>query len=131
MFELPLPEYWAYRQSNPYKQPQDPTLKGTKFWNKSHRDVYQLMVKDRKNTFVPNVKSISLAYMSTNPDYFGEALALCEKFGICDIISFNKAFDADLLAQFFATVYFLKCDDRTLTWMCHDEVVSYKWEVFM
>ena len=90
-----------------------------------------MILKDRKNTFVPNVKSVSLSYMRANPDYFGEALVLCEQFGICDIISFNIAFDADLLAQFFATVYFLKRADRTLTWMCRDEAVSCKWEVFM
>ena len=31
---LPLPQYRAYRQANPYREEQDPSLVGTKFWNK-------------------------------------------------------------------------------------------------
>ena len=64
-------------------------------------------------------------------DYFSEALALVDQFGIHHIISFNKAFDADLVVQFFATVYFHTDDDRTITWMCDDDVLTCKWKVFM
>src|SRR3954468_11622420 len=90
-----------------------------------------MILKDRKNAFVPNVKFVSLGYMTDHADYFGEATALCEQFGIGNIISFNKDFDVDLLAQFFATVYFRKEGVRSLNWMLHVDRVSCSWEVFM
>ena len=55
--------------------------------------------------------------MTDHADYFGEATALCELFGIGPIISFNKDISVDLLAQFFATVYFRREGARSLTWM--------------
>ena len=83
-----------------------------------------MIMKDRKNKYVPNVKSVSLSYMEAHLDYFGEALALCEQVGIRNIISFNKDFDADLLVQLFATVYFFKDANRSIAWMCGDEVLT-------
>ena len=57
-----------------------------------------MILKDRKNAFVPNVKSVRLQHMADHPKYFGEAAALCDQFGISPIISFNKDFSVDLLA---------------------------------
>src|ERR1041384_5913324 len=88
VFELPLPEYRDYRRVNPYRQPRDPSLMKTKFWNKQQRDVFHMLTSDRKNKFVPNVKSVSLAYMEKHMDYFADALALVNQFGIPHIIAF-------------------------------------------
>src|SRR3954465_11266378 len=90
-----------------------------------------MLISDRKNKFVPNVKSVSLAYMEKHMDYFVDALALVDQFGLRHIISFNKPIDADLVAQLFATVYFHLDGDRTITWMCDDDVLTCKWKVFM
>ena len=103
---LPLPLYRSYRQVSPYREEQDPSLVGTKFWNKRQQEVYNMLTKDRKNAFVPNVKSVSLQHMAAHSEYFKEATDLCDQFGIGPIISFNKEFSSDLLAQFYATVYF-------------------------
>ena len=89
--------------------------------------MYNDVLKERRNLYVPNVKTVSLEYMRTDMAYFGEALDLCDQFGISYIISYNKDFDAELVAQFFATIYFNTKQDRTLTWMCHDRRVSCKW----
>ena len=122
--ELSLREYQAYRKANPYRLAQDPDLVGSKFWNKTQQDVFNDVLKERKNLYVPNVKIVSLEYMRIDMAYFGVALDLCDQFGISDIISFNKDFDAELVAQFFATVYFSSRDDQTMIWMCHDQRVS-------
>ena len=90
-----------------------------------------MILKDRKNAFVPNVKSVRLQYMMDHPDYIGEATALCEQFGIGPIISFNKDFSVDLLAQFFATVYFRRTGACSLTWMMDVDRVTCTWEKFM
>ena len=74
-----------------------------------------MILKDRKNAIVPNVMSVRLQHMADNAEYFGEATALCDQFGIGNVIAFNKDFDVDLLARFFATVYFRKEGVRTLT----------------
>ena len=90
-----------------------------------------MILKERKNLIVPHVKSVSLQYMQANEDYFGEALALCDQFGISDIISINKDFDAKLVTQFFATVYFSSRDDLTMIWMCNDERVRCTWKAWI
>ena len=128
---LPLTQYRFYRQANPYREEQDPSLIGTKFWNKRQQEVYNMILKDRKNAFVPNVKSVSLHHMAAHPEYYGEATALCDQFGIGPIISFNKDFSTDLLAQFFATVHFRHSGVRSLTWMMDVDRVTCTWEKFM
>ena len=90
-----------------------------------------MILKDRKNAFVPNVKSVRLQHMADHPEYFGEATALCDQFRIGPIISFNKDFSVDLLAQFFATVHFRHSGVRSLTWMMDVYRVTCTWEKFM
>ena len=46
-------------------------------------------------------------------------------------MQFNKDFDADLLAQFFATVHLGTDEDRTLTWMTNGKLLAVKWKAFM
>ena len=90
-----------------------------------------MILKDRKNAFVPNVKSVSLQYMTDYAGHFKEATTLCEQFGIGPIISFSKDFSVDLLAQFFAIVYFRRTGARSLTWMMEVDHVTCSWETFM
>ncbi|KAM3214128.1 hypothetical protein ACQJBY_066516 [Aegilops geniculata] len=69
--------------------------------------------------------------MEKDPEYFGEALQMCTQLNILRIMQFNKDFDADLLAQFFATVHLGTDGDRTLTWMTNGKLLSVKWRAFM
>src|SRR4051812_31025875 len=90
-----------------------------------------MILKDRKNSFVPNVKSVRLQHMADHREYFAEATALVDQFGLGPIISFNKDFSVDLLAQFFATVHFRRTGERALIWMMDVDRVSCTWEKFM
>ena len=65
--EISLPEYKAYREVNPYRSEQDPELVGSQFWNKSQRDVFNMILKRRKNKFVPHVKSVQTAAHAGSP----------------------------------------------------------------
>ena len=47
------------------------------------------------------------------------------------IIYFNKDFDAELVAQFFATVHFGHDPARTLSWMTNGRLLSAPWKDFM
>src|SRR3954469_1651320 len=129
---LPLPQYRTLRRVTPYREERDPSLFGTKFWNRRQQEIYHMLTKDRKNPFVPNVKSVSLQHMAAHPGYFQEATAIVDQFGLGPIISFNKDFSPDLLAQFFATVYFRSQSGvRSLIWMLGEHRVSCTWEQFM
>src|SRR3954464_7369141 len=91
-----------------------------------------MLTKDRKNPYVPNVKSVSLQHMAAYPGYFQEATSLVDQFGLGPIIFFNKHFCPDLLAQFYATVYFRSQSGvRSLIWMLGEHRVSCTWEKFM
>ena len=70
--------------------------------------------------------------MDAHPEYFGEAKAICEEFGLLPLMEFNHPFDEDLVAQFYATVKLIEGEDgaRSLTWMTHDQVLSAPWSDF-
>ena len=55
------------------------------------------ILKAKKNLFV-DAKSIDLHHLEKDPEYFGEAIALCNQFDIVKIITFNKDFDPELVA---------------------------------
>ena len=46
-------------------------------------------------------------------------------------MQFNKDFDADLVAQFYATVHLGTDEEKTLTWMTNGKLLSVKWKAFM
>ena len=46
-------------------------------------------------------------------------------------MQFNKDSDADIVAQFYATVHLGTDEDRTLTWMTNGKLLSVKWKAFM
>ena len=43
--------------------------------------------------------------MQANMAYFGEALEVCEQFGLLDLIEINEDYDEHLVGQFFATLF--------------------------
>ena len=49
--------------------------------------------------------------------YFDDTLAMCEEFGLLDIMKVHQPFIEYYIIQFFATVYFDTDDERTLIWM--------------
>ena len=69
--------------------------------------------------------------MQKNMSYFGEALELCNQLDIIKVMEFNKDFDADIVAQFYATVHLGTDVERTLTWMTNGKLLSVKWKAFM
>jgi hypothetical protein len=88
------------------------------------------VIKAKKNLYV-DVRSIDIAHMEQHHHYFGDALQMCDQLGIRHIMEFNKDFDADLVAQFFATVHLGTDAERSLTWMSNGKPLSVKWKAFM
>ncbi|XP_044948777.1 uncharacterized protein LOC123398361 [Hordeum vulgare subsp. vulgare] len=71
--------------------------------------------------------------MVSNPHtaYFADAYALYEKWGLGPIVGFNKDFDSEVVAQFYATIHFHDCEERRLTWMTYGRVLHSDWAMFM
>ena len=88
------------------------------------------MIKAKKNLYV-NVRSIDMDAMEKDHEYFGEALHMCSQLNILRIMQFNKDFDADIVAQFYATIHLGTDEERTLTWMTNGKLLSVKWKAFM
>ena len=128
--EMPPKEFWARRRRNPYEVDQDPTLVNRPFWNRFQFAIFFDVLKAKKNLYV-NVHSIDTEHMENDPDYFGEALQMCTQLNILGIMQFNKDYDADIVAQFYATVHLGTDEDRTLTWMTNGKLLSVKWKAFM
>ena len=123
-------EFWERRCRNPYEADQDPTLVNRPFWNRFQFAIFFDVLKAMKNLYV-NVHSIDTEHMENDPDYFGEALQMCTQLNILGIMQFNKDYDADIVAQFYATVHLGADEDRTLTWMTNGKLLSVKWKAFM
>ena len=70
------------------------------------------MLKAKKNLYV-DVRSIDIAYLEKDRAYFGEALDMCAQLNILKIMEFNKDFDAEMVAQFYATVHLGTDEERT------------------
>lgn len=51
----------------------------------------------QKNKFVKQ-HTIGVAHMRAKLEYFGEALAICEQFGLFPLMKFNCDFDDTLVA---------------------------------
>ena len=62
-------------------------------------EIYHAIITEKKNLYVPSVKTISLDHMRNDEEYFGEALTLIKHMRLTQIISFNKDFDLELVAQ--------------------------------
>ena len=107
-------EFWERRRRNPYEVDQEPTLVNRPFWNRFQFAIYFDVIKVKKNLFV-DVRSIDTDAVEKDTEYFGEALQMCTQLNILRIMQFNKDFDADLVAQFYATVHLGTDVDRTLT----------------
>ena len=112
--ELSAKEFWERRRRNPYAEDQEPNLVNRPFWNRFQFAIYFDVIKAKKNLYV-DVRSIDTDAMEKDPEYFGEALQMCAQLNILRIMQFNKDFDADLVAQFYATVHLGTDEERTLT----------------
>ena len=74
--EMSAEEFLEKCRRNPYEVAQEPALVNRPFWNCFQYAIYFDMIKAKKNPFV-DVRSIDVAFMEKDPDYFGEALHMC------------------------------------------------------
>ena len=98
-------KFVLFGQHNPYRRPRDKAFVGRPFWTKEQYLICVYMLKVKKNLFV-DVKSIDILHMEKDLAYFGEGLALYQQWSLIPMITFNKDFDSEIFAQFYAIVHF-------------------------
>ena len=62
--------------------------------------------------------------------YFDEALAMCEEFGLINIMKLHCPYDEELVLQLFATSFFGKDEARTVEWMTKGVRLKATWGEF-
>ena len=79
-----------------------------------------------KNYSVTTQHSLDIDHMRLPAynGYFDDTLAICEEFGLINIMKFNQNYIEEYITQFYATVYMHPDDARTMTWMTKDRVMS-------
>ena len=79
---------------------------------------------------VPEQRYFDIEHMRKHQAYFGEALEMCERFGLLPIMEVKCDYVELMIAQFYATVHFGTDDVRTLKWMTKDKVLTSTWGRF-
>ena len=121
LHRLKAKDWEAFHSKNPYEVPIASCWTTVQFWNEMQvRIVYELF-EHNKNRYAKQW-TIDLEHWRSNLDYFGEALTLCEEFDLVKLMTVNCDFHVQLIHQFYATVHFGEDGERTLTFMCRDEL---------
>ena len=90
---------------------------------------YQDCYVKQKNP-VPEQRYLDIKHMKKHSEYFGEALDMCERFGLLPIMQVQCDYEKLMIAQFYATVHLGSDDARTLKWMTRDRVMTSTWGRF-
>ena len=117
-------EYQTFREENPYEEASD--YRGNNhFYSKDQELVYK-EVYIHKDYSVTLQHTINFAWVMApkRRDYFAEAFAMAEEFGLYPLMKFNHNYIEYYILQFFSTVYFEADDARSLKWMTKNHVLE-------
>ena len=129
MKDWPTRAYVELRQGNPYVFPRDKRWTDPKFYTKEQKHIYDEVYESFKKMVCPQ-KYIFMEKMTSNPNYFGEAYAICTRFGLLPIMQLRQNFSDEMVAQFYATVSFHGENDDAMTWMTLDKKLTSTWQDF-
>ena len=132
MKELTLRQFLEIRNVNPYVIEKNTRLcPNPYFYTKNQERIFNEIYKVKNFACCPQW-STNVEKMDANLEYFGEAKAICEEFGIVPLMNFNHPFNDEIICQFYSTVNFEQDENevRSLTWMTKEFVMRASWEEF-
>ena len=107
-------EYRELRKTDLYALPR--TSEDPRYWRKEQavfmKDVYGVLTK---SPICPQ-KFMSVEKMCLSP-YFNDALWICDKLGLYNLMELREDYNVHLVQQFYATVVFGSDQDMTMVWM--------------
>ena len=131
--QLSEPEFVAKRAVDYYvidRMDQTPSVRGNNpyFHNSFQEECYReiLLKKPKDNTVIQH--HINVEFMRSKPNYFGEALEICEEFDLFHIMELEQDYDEEIVAQFLATVHMGNETTRRIKWMTKEKVFEATWE---
>src|SRR4051812_10631561 len=126
--EWTQPEYWAFRQQDPYvaatELGADPRFRNIY----KHRIFTELLMAKSKK-FAPH-KQINVEHLRDNAHIYPRVYHALGRLGIIPFCQFSYKYNEDLIMQFYATVYFRNDDARTMRWMSGTAVYSASFSKF-
>ncbi|KAK1621249.1 hypothetical protein QYE76_026766 [Lolium multiflorum] len=121
-----------YNPVNPYLVEKNARLcPNTYLYHQNQERIYHEIYGAKEFACCPQW-SISMDKLDSDPEYFGEAKAICEELGLVPLMTFNHPYSKEIICQFYATVVFEVDEngDRSLTWMTKELVMNATREEF-
>ena len=110
------------RLNNPYDF--EKNVADYRFWNDFQADFYETVILAKKKPITP-MQWIDWDYMARKNDpVFTEVIAACESKRVKNIMAFRYDWCEEVIAQFYATVWFEGCENPIMHWMT--EGVKYR-----
>jgi hypothetical protein len=118
-------DYSELRLVDPYANPHHARVANPHFYTDTQARIYHDIYLARK-TKVVEQHTLNMTHLRKHA-YFAEAMQICEEFGLQPLMEFNYKYDDYLITQFYATIHFGDDEDRRVTWMTRDVVLSASW----
>ncbi|KAK1665502.1 hypothetical protein QYE76_053661 [Lolium multiflorum] len=132
MKDLKKAQFLQVRGVNPYLVPKNSRLCPNNFFYHADQErIYNDVYGSKEFRCCPQY-SINMDKLQDKPEYFGEALEICEEQGLIPLMTFSHNFSKEVICQFYATVVFLEDEGgfRTLKWMTKEYVMEATWQEF-
>jgi hypothetical protein len=132
MNELSKNQFLEVLKVNPYMVEKNTRLcPNAYFYHKNTEMIYNEIYRAKEFACCPQW-SISMENLDSEPEYFVEAKAICEEFGLIPLMTFNHQYSKEIICQFYATMVFEVDENgyRSLTWMTKEHVMKATWEEF-
>ncbi|KAK1698641.1 hypothetical protein QYE76_015338 [Lolium multiflorum] len=132
MSGLKKSQFLEIRGANPYLVPRNPRLcPNNYFYHANQERIYNEVYGTKEFNFCPQF-SINMDKLRSKPEYFGEALEICEVQGLIPLMTFTHNYSKEVICQFYATAVFLQDETgfRSIKWMTKEHVMEATWEEF-
>ena len=117
-------DYQIYREDNPYEEERSYT-DNPHFFTKDQELVFkEIYVHKDYSVTLQHTIDINHLLKPKYKNYFEEALAMCQEFGLIPLMQFNQSYIEYYILQFYATVHFDEDEARTMRWMTKDRMLE-------
>src|SRR4051812_6899807 len=110
--EWTQPEYWAFRQQDPYVAATELGM-DLRFRNLYQHCIFHELMMAKAKKFAPH-KKINVEHLRDNAHLYPGVYDALGRLGIIPFYQFSHKYSEDLIMQFYAKVYFHNDDARTM-----------------
>ncbi|KAK1661400.1 hypothetical protein QYE76_049559 [Lolium multiflorum] len=125
-------QFLEIRGVNNYMVPRNTRLcPNNLFYHPNQERIYHEVYGAKEFNCCPQF-SINMDKLPSKPDYFGEALEICEEQGLIPLMTFTHNYSKEVICQFYATAVFLQEESgaRSIKWMTKEHVMEATWDEF-